>query len=206
MGWWDEQVVPRLTDVSLSQPAVTELRRQAVAGLRGRVLEVGFGSGLNLPVLTTTIEALDAVEPSDVAWRRSAARRDAAPFPVRRIGLDGARIAAGDAEYDGALCTFTLCTIPDAPAAAAELRRVLRPGASVHLLEHGRSPDDDVLGRQLRYEPWQRRLAGGCHLARDPAALLREAGLDVVILDQRYLTTGPMAPWTYLTLATARAS
>lgn len=195
---WEERVLPRLVDRALSTGPVQQLRARTCEGLQGRVLEIGFGSGLNLPHLPSTVTSLDAVEPSDLAWSLSQERRDPGTLPVHRIGLDGQRLAAPDATYDAVLCTFSLCTIPDAALAAREVRRVLRPGGRLHLLEHGRSPDDGVRTWQRRLEPLQRRVAGGCHLTRDPLQLVTTAGLHVEESDQRYLP-GPALgrPWSY---------
>ena len=117
MGWWEDRVVPRLVDVTCGQRPIMELRREVCAGLSGRVIEIGFGSGLNLGALPAAVTQVDAVEPSDLAWARSAERRGESTVPVERIGLDGQRIDADDATYDSALVTFSLCTIPD-PALA----------------------------------------------------------------------------------------
>ncbi|MFC4785065.1 class I SAM-dependent methyltransferase [Nocardioides sp. MAHUQ-72] len=205
MGLWSTQVVPRLTDLSLSNDEIGRFRDVACTGLHGRVLEIGFGSGLNLTHLPPEVSSLDAVEPSEVGWARSAARRRSATVPIRRVGLDGQRLEAPDASYDAALATFTLCTIPDVAAALAEVRRVLRPGGTFHFLEHGLAPDPRVVRWQHRLEPTQRRLVGGCHLTRDVPALLEAAGLEVVELRQEYLP-GPAVsrPWTYGFLGTAR--
>lgn len=208
MSWWEKNVVPRLTDASLSQPPVMELRARACRGLSGRVLEIGFGSGLNLGCYPAEVTSVDAVEPSDLGWARSDARRSAAIVPIARTGLDGQRLAADDASYDAVLSTFTLCTIPDVAQALAEVRRVLRPGGGLFFLEHGRAPDARVAAWQRRLEPTQRVVFGGCHLTRDTPALVREAGLVVDELDQHYLD-GPamMRPWTYASLGRAsRAS
>lgn len=205
MGWWTDHVVPRLTDVSLSNAEVGRLREAACAGLAGRVLEIGFGSGLNLPFLPGTVASVDAVEPSEVAWTRSASRRAAARTPVRRTGLDGQRLEADDASYDAALATFTLCTIPDPVAALTEVHRVLRPGGALHVLEHGLAPDPGVVRWQRRLEPAQRRLVGGCHLTRDVPALLAAAGLEAVDLRADYLPgPGFLHPWTHAYVGTAR--
>ncbi|WP_244928213.1 methyltransferase domain-containing protein [Nocardioides sp. W7] len=204
MSWWDEHVVPRLTDAPLSRPPVMELREQACRELRGRVLEIGFGSGLNLGCYPDEVESIDAVEPSDLGWARSEARRTSSRVPVARTGLDGQRLAAADASYDAALSTFTLCTIPDAARAVAEVRRVLRPGGVFCFLEHGLAPDARVAAWQRRLDPVQGAVFGGCQLSRDTPAMLREAGLVVEELDQHYLD-GPsvMRPWIYANLGRA---
>lgn len=205
-SWWERRVLPRLVERTLSTGPVHRERAAACAGLSGRVLELGYGSGLNLQHLPAAVTALDAVEPSDLAWEMSAARRADVAVPVDRTGLDGQRLAAADATYDGALCTFTLCTVPDPSQALAEVRRVLRPGGRLHLLEHGRSPDARVRAWQERLEPLQRRLAGGCHLTRDPVALARAAGFSVDSLEQRYLPGPAVArPFGYGYRAVLRA-
>lgn len=207
MGVWDDRVLPRLIDVSLDNAQVHRLRAAVCAGLHGRVLELGFGSGLNLRHLPAAVTALDAVEPAHAAWQLSARERERSRVPVHRCGLDGQRLAAEDESYDAALVTFTLCSIPDVAAALAEVRRVLRPGGSLHLLEHGLAPDPGVVAWQRRLEPVQRRLFGGCHLTRDVPALVAAAGLEMTELDQRYLP-GPRIgrPWAYASLGVARRS
>jgi SAM-dependent methyltransferase len=184
-----------------------ERRERVCAGLRGRVLEIGFGSGLNLGCLPHEVTSVVAVEPSDVGWRLSAKRRAASVVPVERRGLDGQAIDEADGSCDAALSTFTLCTIPDAGKALREVRRVLRPGAELHFLEHGHSPDPGVARWQRRLEPLQRRVAGGCHLTRDLPALLAEAGFDVVDLEVGYLPgPAPSHPFGYLYAGVAVAN
>jgi SAM-dependent methyltransferase len=205
MGVWSDRVVPRLTDRALGTDEVGRLRAAACHGLHGRVLEIGFGSGLNLPHLPPAVTELGAVEPADVGWALSERRRQHAGVPVRRRGLDGQHLAEDDASYDAVLTTFTLCTIADAAAALAEVRRVLRPGGTLHFLEHGLAPEPGVATWQRRLEPAQRRVFAGCHLTRDVPALVAAAGLDVIWLDQRHLP-GPRLgrPWSFRSLGVAR--
>lgn len=204
MAFWTDRVVPRIVDRACSTADVMELRKLAVAGLRGRVLEIGFGSGLNAALYPAEVERVDAVEPSDLGWELSAERRSRARVPVERTGLDGQRLAAGDDEYDAVLSTFTLCTIPDVEQALAEVRRVLRPGGSLHFLEHGRAPEEGVERWQHRLDPVQRRLFGGCHLSRDMPALVAASGLALGEVVGAY-QPGPRVarPWTYGYLGTA---
>ena len=202
MGIYREQVLPRLVEVACGGAKMERLRARTAAGLHGRIVEIGFGSGLNAPVYPPEVTEVLAVEPSEVARRRSAPRTAATHATVTHVGLDGQSLPIDDASCDGALSTFTLCTIPDAGAALAELRRVLRPGAPLHLLEHGLAPDASVATWQHRLDPLQQRLADGCHLVRDPLLLLADAGFEVVESEQRYVT-GPR-PWTWMTRAIAR--
>lgn len=188
MGWWSEQVVPRATDLLLGVGEIHRLRERVCAGLAGEVLEIGFGSGLNVEHYPPEVTRVFAVEPSDVAWRIAVAKhiRDGGPAVVR-AGLDGQALDLPEASVDAAVSAFTLCTIPHADAALAEVRRVLRPGGSFHFLEHGLAPDPAVARWQHRLTPVQRRLAAGCHLDRPIDLLVGESGLVVEDLETFYL-------------------
>ena len=195
---WDERVVPRLTDLSLRGAEVDALREAACRGLAGRVLEIGFGSGLNVPWYPSAVTAVSAVEPSDLGWRLSEPRRAASAVPVERAGLDGQRLDLPDGGHDAALITFSLCTIPDPVLALVEARRVVVPGGTLHVLEHGLAPDERVRRWQRRLEPFQRAVAGGCHLTRDVPAVVEEAGWEVTEVEQDYVP-GPAVsrPWVH---------
>ena len=204
MGWWEARVVPRLADWSLRGHEVGDLRAEACDGLRGQVLELGFGGGLNTRFYPAGVTSVAAVEPSDLGWSLSERRRERSATPVERVGLDGQHLDAPDASYDAVLATFTLCTIPDPALALREVRRVLRPGGSFHFLEHGRSPGPGGGRGQQRVEPVQRRVAGGCHLTRDVTELISAAGLEVTSLRTDVLA-GPSVsrPWTFCSLGRA---
>lgn len=184
---WDEQVVPRLTDVSLRGHEIGDLRGQVCAGLWGRVLEIGFGSGLNIRWYPPAVTGISAVEPSDVGWALSQRRRERSSIPIERAGLDGQHLALPDDSHDSALVTFSLCTIPDPLLALREVRRVVRPGGRLHFIEHGLAPDESVRRWQRRLEPLQRAVAGGCHLTRDVADLLSSTGWHSTDLQTHYL-------------------
>jgi SAM-dependent methyltransferase len=174
--------------------------------LAGRLIELGFGSGLNLRWLPPAVTSVAAVGPSDVAWRLSERRRARMGVPVERRGVDGQGLDEPDASYDSALSTFTLCSISDPARALAEVRRVLRPGGVLCVLEHGLSPDDRVARWQRRLDPVQRRVAGGCHLSRDIPALVTHAGFEITMLRAEPLP-GPAVsrPWTHGFMLAARA-
>ena len=188
MGLYTERVLPRILNATGGASRLEPLRRRVCAGLAGDVVEIGFGSGLNVPFYPAAVTRVAAVEPSDLSWRLAAGRVQGARAPVQRAGLDGQSLPFADGSYDAALSTWTLCTIPDVAAALAELRRVLKPGGTFHFLEHGLAPDEDVRRWQRRIEPLQKRLVGGCHLTRPIAGLLTAAGFTVTGLDVFYET------------------
>jgi SAM-dependent methyltransferase len=203
VGIYGEQVLPRLTNVLLGTKAFGEqIRAGACEGLRGDVIELGFGSGLNVPYYPSEVTGVWIVEPSAVALKLAQARIDASNIPVHEGALDGARLDFPDDRFDAALSTMTLCTIPDIDRALLELRRVLKPGAELHFAEHGLAPDAKVAHFQRRFDPWQMRFAGGCHLARDMRSLLTAAGFEIDALTTRFIK-GPKA-WSYMYLGRAR--
>lgn len=175
---YDERVLPVAIDRLCGASAFAPLRAATVAGTHGTVLEIGFGSGLNLAHYPAEVDRVLAVEPSGRAVGLAARRIAAAPFAVDIIGLDGQQLPLDDASVDGAVSTFTLCTIPDVDAALAEVRRVLRPGGAFHVLEHGLADDARTRRWQHRLDPLQQCLAGGCHLVRHVPSLLERAGFE----------------------------
>lgn len=195
---WNEQVVPRCTDLVLRDKQISELRRRALSPAQGRVLEIGYGSGLNVPHYPSTVTVVLAVEPSSVARRRAAGRESNSVLPVRHIGLDAQAIRAHDASADTVVCAFTLCTIPDPTVALREIRRVLRPEGRFLFLEHGLAQDTPTQRWQHRLTPMQRRLFGGCHLDRPIDALISQAGLHVTSLQHERLPLPRLVAPAYL--------
>jgi ubiquinone/menaquinone biosynthesis C-methylase UbiE len=189
VGFYNEQIVPRLTDLVLGGREFARLRARVASGLEGEVLEVGFGSGRNVPHCPPAVKRVRAVDPATVGRRLAAKRIAASAVTVEYIGLDGQDLPLENGSVDHVLTTWTLCTIPDVPRALAEIRRVLRSGGSLHFLEHGRSPDPKVARWQDRLTPIQRRIAGGCHLNKPIDRLLANA-LDVTRM-ANYYVRGP---------------
>jgi ubiquinone/menaquinone biosynthesis C-methylase UbiE len=191
MGLYGEHVLPRIVNATCGLKTVDPLRRRVCDGLEGEVLEIGFGSGLNVPFYPTAVTRVAAVEPSDVGWKLAEKRVSASRVPVERSGLDGQSLPLPDDSYDSALTTWSLCTIPDVAAALSELRRVLKPGGTLRFLEHGLAPDESVRRWQYRLEPMQKRLCGGCHLTRPVVDLLTSAGFTITELDVFYEKGAP---------------
>ncbi len=201
MGFYSTHIVPRFIDKALGTPAMQEGRNAVAAGLSGTVLEIGFGSGLNVASYPPEIELVYAVEPALTARKIAVPRIAASPIPIQYAGLHGETVALADNSCDGALCTFTLCTIPGVEQALAELRRVLKPGGRFHFLEHGLAPDAKTQTWQRRLDPLEKRLADGCHLTRDPVELVKTAGFELEFVHSEY-TKGPK-PWVFMTFAQA---
>ncbi len=203
MGVYGEQVLPRIIDVACNMKAAGPQRRRVCEGLAGEVVEIGFGSGLNVPHYPPAVRSVAAVEPSDLGWRLAGPRLTASEVPIVRAGLDGQSLPFESGSFDAALSTFTLCTIPDAPRALAEVRRVLRPGGALHFGEHGRAPEQGVRRWQARLDPINCRIAGGCHLDRPIDRLLTGAGFVLEQLDNSY-AKGDRKPFGYLYEGVAR--
>lgn len=202
MNFYDRRILPRLVDLACGSPSLARTRALVVPRARGRVLEVGFGSGLNLPFYDPgRVERVLALEPGEgiraLAMRRAAASR----VPVEFVAAPGESIPLADASVDSVVITFTLCTIPDPARAAREMRRVLRPGGELLFAEHGAARSVSAQRWQQRIEPVWTPLAGGCHLTRHPPQILREAGFAVQwaegLLDPRPLAARTIAPLTY---------
>ncbi|MFI6869631.1 class I SAM-dependent methyltransferase [Nocardia sp. NPDC050406] len=191
MGIYEDRVLPRIVDLTCGMKAMDPRREQTCAGLHGRVVEIGFGSGRNVPFYPPGVKSVSAVEPADLGWRMAQQRVAAARVPVVRAGLDGQRLPFDDNTFDSALSTWTLCTIPDVRAALAELRRVLVPGGTFHFVEHGLAPDPKVQTWQNRLNPIQKKLAGGCHLNRDINALITDAGFEPREVSRFYEKAAP---------------
>ena len=191
MGIYDEQVLPRIINVACGLKTLRPLRQRVCEGLHGQVVEVGFGSGLNIPFYPDSVTGVAAVEPADTGWKLAGKRLAAAKIRVDRKGLDGQSLPLPDDSCDAALSTFTLCTIPDVSAALREIRRVLKPGGTFHFLEHGLAPDESVRRWQHRLEPVQKRLFGGCHLTRRIADLVTDAGFTITDIDVFYEEGAP---------------
>jgi SAM-dependent methyltransferase len=191
MGFYAERVLPRIMNVACGAKQARPLRERVCAGLHGQVVEIGFGSGHNVPFYPETVQRVAAIEPSQLSWRLAQDRMSVSPVTVEQSGLDGQSLPFADNSFDTALSTWTLCTIPDPVLALTEVRRVLRPGGTLHFIEHGLAPDESVQRWQRRLEPLNKRVAGGCHLTRSILDLLETAGFTVEDVDVFYEAGAP---------------
>ena len=193
MGFYDDRILPHVINVVMNTKQTRQIRERVCADLKGEVLEIGFGTGHNLPFLPADVTRLLAVEPSGRSVELARERIAASPIHVDVVGLDGQRLPVDDESVDAVLCTWSLCTIPDGVAAVREARRVLRPGGRFHFVEHGAAPDTKVRRWQNRLNPIQNRLGGGCNLNRDIASIIEAGGLSITKLDRYYNAGEPKA-------------
>lgn len=202
MGLYDSWILPRVLDLVMRNKEVTRYRSRLVPEARGVVLEVGIGSGLNLPFYGPQVERLCAVDPSEDLLRMAGKRAQSVLFPVEFFARSGEAIPIDDDSVDTVLTTFTLCTIADPLAALREMRRVLRPTGRLLFAEHGLAPDASVRRWQYRCNPVWTRIAGGCNLDRKMDELIGSAGFRIAELTVEY-AKGPR-PLSYIYAGSAR--
>ena len=191
MGLYQNYVLPRLLDLAMRKKEIAEQRQQVVPAARGRVLEIGIGSGLNLPFYSSQVEAVVGVDPSPalLAMARSAARD--LPLPVEFVARGAEHLPFDEHSFDTVVSTWSLCTIAGVGEALGEIRRVLKPGGELIFIEHGRAPERRVSGCQNILNPVWRRFAGGCNLNRPIDRLIGEAGFALTTLKTGYFVKGP---------------
>jgi len=192
MGLYSKHIFPRILDWSLNNAMMREQRREALAPLGGHVLEIGFGTALNLPHYPHQVTRLTAIDNEQMLRKRVAERITHARFPVEIFQLDaGGRLPFEADSFDGVASTLTLCSIPEVASALAEIRRVLKPTGSFVFLEHGRSDDPKVARSQDRFNPIQKFVGRGCNLNRRIDQLIKASGLNLVKLDRFLLPDTP---------------
>lgn len=202
LNLYDRWILPRLLDLVMRNKEATRFRARLVPQARGAVLEVGIGSGLNLPYYGEQVERLVAVDPSEELLRMARRRARGAAIPIEFIARTGEALPLADASIDTAVFTFTLCTIADPLKALREARRVLKPSGELLFSEHGFAPDPSVRRWQRRLNPLWRRVAGGCNLDRKIDELIGAAGFRLAGLETEY-AKGPR-PWSYVYIGRAR--
>ncbi|MCB1677300.1 MAG: methyltransferase domain-containing protein [Halioglobus sp.] len=192
MGFYDRNILPHVINCACATRPIQRQRAKVVPQAAGTVLEIGIGTGLNLPFYDASrVQRVIGLDPSEKSWELAGKRAAHLGFEVEFIGLPGEQIPLQDDSVDTVLVTFALCTIPDPVAALHGMARVLRPGGRLLFCEHGRAPDERVQRWQNRIDPWWTRFTGGCHLNRDIPQLLRQGGFEVCAMDTGYLPGTP---------------
>ncbi|MDG1583091.1 class I SAM-dependent methyltransferase [Pseudomonas sp. GOM6] len=198
MSFYEEKILPHLIDFACGMGHVMKTRSKVVPQATGRVLEIGIGTGLNLSFYDAQkVSAIVGVDPAAQMQSKARERAEQIAIPVEMIALELGQIQAEDASFDSIVCTFTLCTIPDASAALQEMRRVLKPGGKLLFSEHGRAPDLKVRLWQDRLTPLWKPMAGGCHLNRDIPGLLQAGGFHIRDLHSGYLPGPRPMTWVW---------
>lgn len=201
-GFYERRILPRLLDLAMRNKEAQRYRARLVPQARGATLEVGVGSGLNLPFYGGRVDRLVGVDPSEALLRMARKRARGAAIPVELLAHSGEALPLGDASVDTVVLTFTLCTIPDPGKALREARRVLKPSGELLFAEHGLAPEESVRRWQRRLNPLWRRVAGGCNLDRRIDELIAAAGFQLAGLESGY-AKGPR-PMSYVYLGRAR--
>lgn len=207
MGLYSRHVLPKLINAACAQEPMREVRQQMVPQARGRVLEIGFGTGLNLPHYGTgdaSPTSILALEPATDVASLAAPRLAETSLDVRMLHASAEQIPADDATFDAVLSTWTLCSVANVYRALDELRRVLKPGGKLVFAEHGASPEAKWLAWQRRLEPAWKLIGGGCHLSRQPDRLIAAAGFKIDQLETGYLPGPKFATFTYRGVAKRR--
>ena len=203
MSIYSRHVFPHLLDWIMSQPAFMAARAELLEPVKGDVLEIGFGTGLNLGYYPETVDTLTTVDVNPGVHRLAEKRLAKTRLPVKFELVSGERLPMPDNSYDAVVSTWTLCSIPDVVSALREIRRVLKPEGRFYFVEHGLSPDPSIAKWQHRLTPVQKVIADGCHLNRDTLALVRQAGMTTESYRQ-FEAEGLPAVGAFMTLGVAR--
>lgn len=188
MSWYEEKILPRLTDLTCSVKPVRKQREKIVPQAEGDILEVGIGSGLNLPFYNShKVRKIWGLEPSEGMRKLAAKNLEGLDLDFEFIDLPGEEIPLEPKSIDTVLVTYALCTIPDAVSALEGMRRVLKPDGRLLFCEHGVAPDEKVRRWQERLNPGWRKVAGGCNMNRDIPAMIIAAGFDIVNDERMYI-------------------
>jgi len=186
MNLYERWILPPILDLVMQQKHLAKYRRTVVAAARGRVLEIGVGSGLNFPLYGKQVELVYGIDPSPRLLALARRRAAASGVPVELLLGSATAIPLADNAVDTVVMTWTLCSIPDPLAALREMRRVLKPNGNLCFVEHGLSPEPGIERWQHRITPAWRRVAGGCHLDRKIDELIRRAGFNLTNLQVEY--------------------
>ncbi|RPH54263.1 MAG: class I SAM-dependent methyltransferase [Lysobacterales bacterium] len=196
MSFYNDQVLPHLINLAMRNRELRPYRERVISHAEGRVLEIGIGSGLNLPFYGNRVEQILGLEPAARLLAMAQGRADRSKQPVTFVAGSAEAIPIEDHSIDTVVTTWTLCSIPDAIGALKEMRRVLRPGGQLLFVEHGLAPEDTIQRWQNRLTPLWKKIGGGCHLNRPIRTLIERAGFNITELKTGYMK-GPK-PMTFL--------
>lgn len=198
MGFYNTTILPKVLDLACGAKPIYRQRQKIVPQARGDVVEIGIGSGLNLPHYDASkVTRVTGIDPDDAIWEKATPRVAACDFPVERLGLSGETLPLEDASADTVVVTYALCTIPDPVAALREMGRILRPGGEILFTEHGRAPDLNIARWQQRIDPIWKHIAGGCHSGRNIPLLFDQAGLEIARLEEMYIPGPKILSYNY---------
>ena len=198
MSWYEERILPHMINFACSASPNQKQRQKIVPEAEGEILEIGFGSGLNIPYYDRLkVRKIWALEPSAGMRRKARPAVDETDMDIEFVDLPGEQIPLHDNSVDTILMTYTLCTITDTKTALEGMRRVLRPGGRLLFCEHGRAPDENVRRWQNRLNPAWSRIAGGCNMNRDIPALINEGGFAIKVDQRMYIPGAKVLGYNY---------
>jgi len=198
MGFYDRHILPHVLDCACATKPIRKQREKIIPLAHGDVVEIGIGSGHNLPYYDQDkVTKLIGIDPDANVWKKAAPNRAKFHKPLERLGLSGESIPLPDACADTVVVTYSLCTIPDPVKALVEMKRLLKPGAKLLFCEHGQAPDANVHTWQTRIDPMWKRIAGGCHSGRNIPSLLKSAGLKIDVMEEMYIPGPKILSYNY---------
>ena len=191
MSFYERRILPHIINLGMNTKVLQAERTRCLQEVKGVVLEIGFGTGLNLPHYPSTVTKIVGVDPSATSAKLARKRIAASPVPVETIGLSAENLPVPDASFESIVSTFTLCTIPDASGALLEMQRALAPGGRFYFVEHGLAEEPKVERWQHRLNAINQRLLGGCSLTRPIVTLIEQAGFEIERLEKSYMKGAP---------------
>ncbi len=198
MGIYSRHILPHVLDCACATKPIRKQREKIIPLAHGDVVEIGIGSGHNLPYYDQDkVTKLIGIDPDEYVWKKAAPNRAKFHKPLERLGLSGENIPLPDACADTVVVTYSLCTIPDPIKALGEMRRLLKPNAKLLFCEHGQAPEASIHKWQNRIDPFWKRISGGCHSGRDIPKLLQTAGLSIDVLEQDYVPGPKILSYNY---------